>query len=327
MSLADLDLSAKRPQRQPTRSTSATSAGLELLPNASQWRQTRPGTFEGCGSTCPRLPAGAYQGHFHSWKGLTLSRKELPADDYLAIPGCQATDLIQEVRTFWSLAEQWCQHGFLQRRGYLLYGPPGSGKTALVRQLLQVTVAADGLALLCPTLPGLPLLLQQIRQVEPDRPVLCVLEDLDQLIADFGVDDLLAFLDGTDQVDHVLTVATTNFPEMLDRRLLARPRRFDRVVKLEVPTEAIRAAYFTAKVPDLAPAELSQWVERTAGLSFAALAEVVIAAKLLGQRLAEVVEGLRCRDDRLPTSREYDRRPTVGFGTDRNGKASNQPHR
>lgn len=59
--------------------------------------------------------------------------------------------------------------------------------------------------------------------------------------------------------------------------MVARPRRFDQVIKLEtIPAEA-RRAYLATKVLNFGPDELEKWVEKTDGLSFAALAELVIS--------------------------------------------------
>src|SRR5262249_23195198 len=73
------------------------------------------------------------------------------------------------------------------------------------------------------------------RQVEPDRPIVCVFEDIDAIIAVYGDSDLLQWLDGNQQVDRAGNLASTNYPEKLDRRIIARPRRFDRILRIATP--------------------------------------------------------------------------------------------
>ena len=94
---------------------------------------------------------------------------------------------------------------------------------------------------------------------------------------------------------------------------MSRPRRFDRIIKIEAPAETIREVYLAKKLPDLPAADLAKWVKVTEGLSFAAMAELVISVACLGNSLEETVEVLRSLDDQHPSSREFDRTGTMGF--------------
>ena len=78
----------------------------------------------------------------------------------------------------------------------------------------------------------------------------------------------LQVLDGNNQVDKVVNLATTNYPEELDKRIVARPRRFDRILRIDEPDTRVRDAFFARKVPDLAAAERARWVALTDGLPF-----------------------------------------------------------
>ena len=120
--------------------------------------------------------------------------------------------------------------------------------------------------------------MEVFRKIEPDRPVVCLFEDIDAIIETHGDSELLQWLDGSHQINKVINIATTNYPERLDRRIVSRPRRFDRIIKIESPTAAIRETYLSRKLPDLAAnGQLAHWVTMTEGLSFAALAELLHA--------------------------------------------------
>src|SRR5262249_38713450 len=144
--------------------------------------------------------------------------------------------------------------------------------------------------------------LARFREVEPERPLVCVFEDIDATIKHYGESEILQILDGNSQVNKVVNLASTNYPERLDRRIIARPRRFDRLLKIESPDAPLREAYFARKLPDLPRAELARWVEVSNDLPFAALTELVISVECLGHDLEEAAEALRELDRHTPSS-------------------------
>src|SRR5439155_9137715 len=197
------------------------------------------------------------------------------------------------------------KHGFLHRRGYLFYGKQGCGKSSLVHLIVGRILDAGHLAFFCEHPYSFFRAMEQLREVEPERPIVCVFEDIDAIIAAYGDSDLLQWLDGNQQVDRAVNLASTNYPEKLDRRIIARPRRFDRILRIETPDARLRAAYLAKKLPKLGHAERERWVELTEGLSFAALAELVISVACLGNGLEETVELLKGLDADTPSSSEY----------------------
>ena len=240
-----------------------------------------------------------------------FERRDLEADALIRFAGSAADELLREIESFWSLAPAFAERGFLHRRGYLLYGAHGSGKSSLVRQAIRDVIGRDGIVILCGTPAVVTRGLVVLRRIEPVRPVVCVLEDIDAIVAAHGEEELLSLLDGESQVDHVLNVATTNYPEQLDRRFVARPRRFDRVVRIDAADEHTRRSYLVTKLPGADAAELERWVRATEGLSLAALAEAVISVRCLGNAFEETIALLRRMSTGRASSREF--APGAGF--------------
>src|SRR5262249_25457148 len=169
--------------------------------------------------------------------------------------------------------ERFRRHGFLHRRGYLFYGKQGGGKSSLIHLIVSQVVAAGHVAFFCEVPWIFVPALERFRALEPRRPIVCVFEDIDAIIANYGDSHLLQWLDGNHQVDLAVNLASTNYPEKLDRRIIARPRRFDRVLRIDAPDAELRDAYFARKLPDLPAAERRKWVALSAGLPLAAPAE------------------------------------------------------
>ena len=145
--------------------------------------------------------------------------------------------------------------------------------------------------------------------------MICVLEDFDALVERYGENLFLAILDGEAQVDNVIFVATTNYPERLDKRFVDRPSRFDTIMYVGMPSAEARRVYFAAKDPILAadPAEMATWVRKSAGFSVAHLKEMIVGVRCLGQSLDQVVTRLEEMHERKPTSDDTPDRQATGF--------------
>lgn len=281
-----------------------------------QWAVCGPHTYKPVSSTFETLESGVYNIHVSQYHGIIYERKNICVDDLLRFPDSKSDKILQEITTFWTKGQKFKEHGFLHRRGYLLHGPAGSGKTCLVHQIIADIVGSGGLVFQCSNHPAVfNDGLAQFRKVEPDRPLVCLFEDIDAIVEEHGEDEILTLLDGENQIDKVLNLATTNYPEKLDKRLVARPRRFDRVLKIDMPPDEVRRMYFNKKLK-VSEAELDKWVKATQKFSFAACAELVISVCCFEKPFDKAVEDLREMMEIKLSSAQYDHgEKAVGFAT------------
>jgi len=267
-----------------------------------QWMLAGPNTFQMCGRTVTRLPPGAYRCYTDCNGKPIYHSHDLKVDELIDFPGSLADRILVEIDMFWQRGAQFARYGFLHRRGFLFYGKQGCGKSSLIHQIISRIVRAGHVAFFCDNPYQFIPCMEQFREVEPERPMVCVFEDIDAIIENYGDSHLLQWLDGNHQVNKAVNLASTNYPKKLDRRIIARPRRFDRVLRIESPEEQVRRAYFSRKMPELRGTDLQAWVEASESLPFAALAELIISVQCLGNDLQDAAANLKLLDSNSPDS-------------------------
>jgi hypothetical protein len=262
-------------------------------------------TFYGVTSTYKELPSGIFRAE-QSNIGPILIKQVIETDNLLELPDNAAEDLIAEFQLFWTIEDKFRERGFLRKRGFLLWGPPGSGKTSCVHILVnKLKNEHNGVVIFIDHPEAAAAALQMLRNIEPKRPLIVIMEDIDALVDKYGENEYLALLDGESQVDDVVFLATTNYPERLDQRFVDRPSRFDTVQYIGMPSYDARELYFKTKEPGLTPEELKLWTEKTDGLSIAHLKELIIAVKCLGQPFNSVIDRLEKMHARKPSSSDF----------------------
>ena len=142
--------------------------------------------------------------------------------------------------------------GIRPSRGILLYGPPGTGKTLLAKAVAK-EAEANFIQIKGPSLlsmwvgkseEGIRKIFERARQVAP-----CIIffDEIDSLAGKRGMDSgskvtervlnqLLAEMDGLEDLKDILVIGATNRPDMLDPAVL-RPGRFDRILLVNAPEE------------------------------------------------------------------------------------------
>lgn len=261
--------------------------------DSSQWMIDANGTFRPAGATVPQLAPSVYSIEYDQI-GIFFQRHPLLTDTLIDLNDSASTRVIRGIQSFWKASTVFAEHGILFKRGVLLWGPPGSGKTVTVTLLVRDLLEQGGIVVIA-RIPKLTVAgLKELRRIEPDRPLIVILEDIEEMIAEHGEHDLLGLLDGEDQVANVVNIATTNYPERLGARIVNRPSRFDEVIKIGMPSATARRTYLAHALKTRKVAvNLAEWVQQTEGLSIAHLRELVAATQCLGQPYEETLKRLK----------------------------------
>ncbi len=187
-------------------------------------------------------------------------------------------------------------------RGVLLYGPPGGGKTFLVRALAGTgalnVFSVKGAELMDKWVGESERAVRELfRRAADAAPSLVFLDEIDALaprrgqsgdsgVADRVVAALLTELDGIEPVRDVIVLGATNRPELVDPALL-RPGRLERLVYVPPPDTAARADILrsTAKnTPLAADVDLDALASTLDGYSAADCAALIREGALTAMR-------------------------------------------
>ena len=218
-------------------------------------------------------------------------------------------DLLQAIERnvigFASHTETLRKLGRSVKHGILFFGSPGVGKTMVTRYLTKQCPQHTVVIL---TGRNLHLLRESMMFARLLTPSIVILEDVDLIANERSnnsqvtvLQELLDELDGLGASVECLVLMSTNRPDLLEPALAARPGRVDQTFELQLPNADLRRRlcenYSTGL--NTTAIDWTPWVERTAGVSPAFIAEWLRRALLLAADRGEQLPDLKLQPDDL----------------------------
>lgn len=243
-----------------------------------------------------------------------VSERITPSVQFSDIGGIDA--ILQRIREVVELPishpELFVRMGIRPHKGVLLYGPPGVGKTLIAKAIANevgahfISISASELASkwVGQSEENLRTVFSEATRLAPSIVFLDEIDSIGYSRDSFGssrhdekmLNQLLALMDGIEDLGQVCVVGSTNRLEVLDPALL-RPGRFDYSIEIPLPNESGRLQILnivTAAMP-LDDIDLASVAHVTKGFSGAELAFAAREAGLNSIRrcvdLSEVIRG------------------------------------
>ncbi|MEM2137814.1 MAG: AAA family ATPase, partial [Candidatus Anstonellaceae archaeon] len=181
--------------------------------------------------------------------------------------------------------------GVKPSKGLLLFGPPGCGKTMMVK------AAANELKVNFMTISGAEIMRDRSKspsayvkevfnRARESAPALIFIDEMEALAPNRDeyrggiLTDLLQELDGVKELKNVMLIGATNKPSMLDPAIL-RPGRFDKIVYIPPPDLPAREHIFATNLAKfLKGLSLGKLAEATEGFSGADIASICQEVKM-----------------------------------------------
>jgi hypothetical protein len=271
--------------------------------NYSQWRIIGDGSFSPNPPTVVKLESGLYEPYYiqrdQTWG---LKKLSINTDELYELPTEEISNILDDLKKFWSRAETYKKYKLMHKRGILLYGDPGCGKSGILQLCMKYIIEKfEGLVINIKddeSVRGYIDLIENMREVEPERPLVVIIEDIDA-IADEGsyvTSQLLNMLDGIKQIENVTYIATTNYPEKLEERITNRPSRFDRRYYVSPPDKDVRLSYLKNKAQSVDPIpeiDYDKWTNDTDGMSISHLKELFISVIVMDNDYESSIKQLK----------------------------------
>jgi ATP-dependent 26S proteasome regulatory subunit len=257
-----------------------------------------------------------YRGHILSvapnrFEGVEIHFHHLPkiARENIILPEGLLARVERQTLGFGRHSQRLLAAGRHLKRGLLLHGAPGTGKTLTAMYL--AAQSGDRTVLLL-TGRGLGMIEQSCALARTLQPSIVILEDVD-LVAEERTHrqagcatpllfELLNEMDGLADDADVLFLLTTNRADLLEPALAARPGRVDQAFEIPLPDKDCRRRLFDlyARGLTLRVAEWERFLHRTQGASAAFIRELMRKAALFAaDDGAELAVADRHLDDAL----------------------------
>lgn len=281
----------------------------QLARHYVQWATHDDRIFIPAAQTRKELIPGAYEIGTNPSIGLYFEKIPVKTEGLVRFPDTNSDRVIEEIQKFWGRRERFDQYKLSYKRGILLWGPPGGGKSCTIQFIMADVITRGGIVLKFEEPRMFIDGLRVLRCIQPMTPVVATMEDVDSILEQHNESRVLNILDGLNETNGVVFLATTNYPRKLGGRIVNRPSRFDKRFKIGYPNAECRRVYFRHIIGNeeirRLHIDLNRWVEDTDNLSIAHLKELFICVVILGDDYNEAIQTLQTMKEEID-DKEYD---------------------
>lgn len=263
-------------------------------------------------SIIKELPSGIYSVKYNDQQGYFCNPLTDLTDKLFVFESSPILEISKEIEKFWNKKDKYATTKFLHKRGILLEGFPGTGKTSIINQICKQLVDKGGIIFRVDGAKNfetyLSFLHLMFRKIQPHTPIISILEDLDTYSEVFQ--EITEFLDGKYNINHHIVIASTNNSAKLPLALL-RSSRFDLRIEIPLPSKELRLEYLSKLGISIEEADLI--ADKTELCSLADLKELYTCRFLLEYPLDEALTKIRHSKETKNYTEDPKKYKKIGF--------------
>jgi hypothetical protein len=112
------------------------------------WGTLQDEEFVPAFTSVPKVPSGIYEVVWNRQLNQhTLKKQPFKTDELYQLPSYEITDILKDIQNFWDRRDKYKQYNFVHKRGILMYGEPGCGKSGIIQLISKQLIDNDGIIL------------------------------------------------------------------------------------------------------------------------------------------------------------------------------------
>lgn len=202
-------------------------------------------------------------------------------------------DIIKDINYFFKNKDFYKRNKIPYKRGLLLYGPPGNGKTTLIRKIMKNNKNYSFFIRSNTTMNQE--VINYINDITNDKQKIIIMEDIDKLNS-YETSLLLNLLDGVINNFNFYIIATCNDITKVDPAFVNRPSRFDKIFTIDYPDDDQKMKLLKFYFNDISDKELNECISMTKKFSCAYFKEIFIESQISKIPPRQVIENILNRN-------------------------------
>lgn len=246
-----------------------------------------------------QLPPGMYEAKKAMGGVILFNPLSIVTDDIIDLPDNPTNELIKDIEKFWKkeTKAKYKKYGnMVYKRGALIEGPPGTGKTISMTLAAQKVVEKGAVVIFNPNVGDLSETLRTIKMIEPDKKVVIMWEEFDSVLGSYE-SELLSILDGELSVEDVYYCATTNYISRIPSRIKDRPSRFALRITVNAPSKKDREFYLKARLKGDDSKMITEILSKTDGFMIDHLKDLIVSVFCMDVPLTEAIRKIKAMRD------------------------------
>jgi len=252
---------------------------------------TKDGIYQPTGNPVllTELPPNIYVVNANMAGEINFTVKDVLTSKYIDLPTMVTSEVISDIETFWKMETKakFDKFGLVYKRGTIMHGEPGTGKTCTVFKVISSVVEMGGIAIYNPDPYAFSEAVKILHSIQGETPIVCVFEEFDRYCRS---GEYLSLLDGDLQVPGIYYLATTNHIDKIPPSIKNRPSRFAKVIEVGKPDKMARATYVKSFFENISDLDLNTWVKNTEDMVLDQIKDMII--------------GVECFDETMDSARE-----------------------